>query len=222
MTTPDRFRRLRAVLERRQPDLTVLMEKVHKPHNFSAVVRSCDAVGVFEAHMVPAADDGAAIRHGVSAGTRRWVRVRRHDDIDASVDYLQENGFRLVAAEPADDRAVDFRDVDYTRPTAVVIGTELDGLGERAIERADALVRIPMMGMVRSLNVSVAAALILYEARRQRDAAGMYDASRLDPETFRITLFEWAYPRIARRCRDEGVAYPELGPDGEILGEVPR
>lgn len=221
MTTPARFRRLRSVLERRQPDLTVLMEKVHKPHNFSAVLRSCDAAGVFEAHMVPADDVAAGIRHGISAGTRRWVRVRRHACIHAAADHLRGEGFRLVAAHPA-GAASGVREIDYTRPTAVVIGTELHGLGRQALELADETVRIPMMGMVRSLNVSVAAALVLYEARRQRAEAGMYDSPRLDAATFHHTLFEWAYPRIARRCREEGVPYPELGPGGEIRGEVPR
>jgi tRNA (guanosine-2'-O-)-methyltransferase len=76
--------------------------------------------------------------------------------------------------------------------------------------------------MVASLNVSVAAALILYEAERQRTAAGLYDHRRLDDETYRHTLFEWAYPQHARRCQRAGVPYPPLGDDGEILGEVPR
>ena len=79
-----------------------------------------------------------------------------------------------------------------------------------------------MDGMGTSLNVSVAAALILFEAQRQRRAAGFYDAPRLDPETYARTLFEWTWPEIAAQCRKRGVEYPEMGPDGEILGVVPR
>jgi tRNA (guanosine-2'-O-)-methyltransferase len=103
-----------------------------------------------------------------------------------------------------------------------MLGNELDGLTDAALDAADTVVRIPMLGAVASLNVSVAAALILYEAQRQRLEAGAYDESRLDRDVARRTLFEWAYPRIARLCRRRGVPYPELGPDGELLGEVPR
>lgn len=218
-TTARRFRRIRAVLERRQPDLTVLMDQVHKPHNFSAVLRTCDAVGVFEAHLVPT--EAFHAQGGIASGSHRWLSVRRHDGTGAALRWLEERDFRLVAAHPTDD-AVDFRDVDYTVPTALILGTELHGLSEEAIAAAAVRVKVPMAGMVRSLNVSVAAAVVLYEAQRQRRQAGLYDRRRLDGETFERRLFEWVYPRIAERCREQGVDYPRLGPDGEILDELPR
>lgn len=217
--TPERFRRLRTVLARRQADLTVLMEQVHKPHNFSAVLRTCDAVGIFETHIVPAADYRTA--RSAASGTGRWVRVRQHRSLELALGRLRDQGFRLVAAHPADG-VVDYREIDYTEPTALLLGTELDGLSGEAVAVADTLVGVPMEGMVRSLNVSVAAAIILYEAARQRREAGMYDASRLDAATFERTLFEWAYPRIARHCRKRGVSYPRLDDDGELLDAVPR
>lgn len=218
-TTARRFRRIRAVLARRQPDLTVLMERVHKPHNFSAVLRSCDATGVFEAHLVPT--EAFHAKGGIASGSHRWVNVRRHDEAADALGWLRERGFRLVAAHPKGD-TVDFREVDYTAPTALLLGTELYGLSDEVVEEADVRIRIPMAGMVRSLNVSVAAAIVLYEAQRQRREAGLYAERRLDDETFERTLFEWVYPRIAERCREAGVDYPPLGPEGEILGEVPR
>jgi len=213
--TPERFRRLRRVLARRQPDLTVLMEGVHKPHNFSAVIRTCDAVGILRANLVPAAEFRPA--RGVSAGVARYVDVRCHDDLHAATASLRGESFRLLAAHPAED-AVDFREVDYTRPTALLLGTELHGLTAEAVAAADASVRVPMQGLVRSLNVSVAAAVILHEAARQRTAAGLYERCRLDDDTFRRTLFEWAYPRVAHHCREQGVGYPELNEDGDIVG----
>lgn len=218
-TTTRRFRRIRAVLERRQPDLTVLMDQVHKPHNFSAVLRTCDAVGVFEAHLVPT--EAFHAKGGIASGSHRWLSVRRHEGTGAALEWLEDRDYRLVAAHPTED-AVDFRDVDYTVPTALILGTELHGLSDEAIAAADARVKIPMAGMVRSLNVSVAAAVVLYEAQRQRREAGLYARRRLDEETFERTLFEWVYPRIAERCREESVTYPPLGPEGEILGDVPR
>lgn len=211
---PQRFHRLRDVLSRRQPDLTVLMDRVNKSHNFSAILRNCDAAGVLDVHVVPP-ERGLDLHHGTSAGTKKWLGVHRHEDIEAAVGHLRARGFQLVAAHPAEG-AVDFREVDYTRPTAIVMGAELHGVSDEALAAADSLVVVPMLGMVHSLNVSVATALLLYEAMRQREAAGMYDASRLAPEEFSERLFEWAYPTLARKRRSEGRPYPPLDADGNL------
>lgn len=212
---PERFRRLREVLDRRQPDLTVLMEQVHKPHNFSAILRNCDAVGVLEAHVVPPAS-GLDLSRATSAGTRKWVAVHRHPGVKEAVTHLKGLGLRIVAAHPAGD-ALDYRDVDFTRPTALLMGAELHGVSEEALGLADAHVALPMEGMVRSLNVSVATALLLYEARRQREAAGMYAHPRLEEDAYRRLLFEWAHPRLARDYVARGEAYPDLDPDGGVV-----
>lgn len=217
--TPERFQRLRRVLARRQPDLTVFMERVHKPHNFAAVLRTCDAVGTLEAHIVPAEDFHMARKAASGAG--RWVRVRMHRDLDMGLARLRAAGLRIVAAHPGDG-AVDYRVPDYTRPTALLLGTELDGVSERALAKTDTLVRIPMEGMVRSFNVSVAAAIILIEAARQRREAGMYESCRIPDDVFERTLFEWAHPRIARHCRARDAPYPRMDEAGELLDPVPR
>ncbi len=219
MIQPERYHRIRNVLDRRQPDLTVLMDRVHKPHNFSAILRNCDAAGVLELHAVPPRD-GLTLHHETSGGSAKWMEVHEHPDGPAAVDHLQARGFQVVAAHPTDD-AVDFRDVDYTRPTAILVGAELHGVSEEALEAADLTAVIPMVGMVQSLNVSVATALFLYEAQRSRAAAGMYmPPSRLETERDRRTLFEWCYPDFARRFRDLALPYPELGEDGEIVGDL--
>jgi len=221
MSTPQRFHRVRAVLDRRQPDLTVLMEDVQIPRNLAALLRTCDAVGVLEAHAVWRERGQLKISRPASGGTRKWVPVRKHRDLAGAVAGLKEHGLRIVAAHPA-DRAVDYREVDYTLPTAVLLGQEETGVTAEAVEVADALVVIPMMGMGLSLNVSVAAALILFEARRQRAAAGLYDHPRLDPKLRDRLLFEWTYPVLARLCRKKNAPYPRLGPEGEILDPLPR
>jgi tRNA (guanosine-2'-O-)-methyltransferase len=217
---PERFRRIRNVLARRQPDLTVLMDRVNKAHNFSAILRNCDAVGVLDAHVVPP-ERGFDVHHASSAGTRKWVGVRRHADVAEAVGHLKAHGFELVAAHPSPD-AVDYRQHDFTGPTAILLGAELHGVSDEALVAADARVSVPMLGMVHSLNVSVAAALLLYEALRQRQAAGMYDRTRLSPEAFDARLFEWAYPALASSLRSERRPYPALGSDGEILDGVSR
>jgi tRNA (guanosine-2'-O-)-methyltransferase len=212
--TPQRYRRLRNVLDRRQPDLAVLLDQVHKPHNLSAVLRTCDAVGVWEAHGVHPGPDLQA-HEATSAGSGKWVRLRTHASLDAAFDHLRARGFQVLAAHFS-ERARDYREFDYTAPTAIILGAEKRGISPRAAARADGHVRIPMHGMVPSLNVSVAAAVILFEAERQRRAAGYYDRPRLDPERYARTLFEWGYPDLAAQCRAQGIDYPPLEPDGEL------
>ena len=105
---------------------------------------------------------------------------------------------------------------------SLVVGTELFGVSEDALAQADQQVRIPMQGMTQSLNVSVACAIVLYEALRQRDAAGLYGNRPLDAETLRRQRFEWLQPTVARWCREKGIEYPEMDEDGNVTGEFPR
>lgn len=215
----ERFQRLRRILARRQPDLTALMDRVHKPHNLAAVLRTADAVGIGRVHIVPSDDYDPGYRS--SMGASRYIVVRRHASLDEVVGELRGDGMTIVAAHPGAD-AADFRTLDYTRPTAILLGTELEGLSDDAIAAADARVAVPMHGATASLNVSVAAAVILYEAERQRAAAGRYENELPDTAEVRRTLFEWAHPRIAELCRRRGAAYPALDEEGEIVGDVPR
>ncbi|MDX1583935.1 MAG: tRNA (guanosine(18)-2'-O)-methyltransferase TrmH [Thermoanaerobaculia bacterium] len=217
--TPERFERLKRVLGRRQPDLTVLMDNVHKPHNLAAVMRTCDAVGILEVHGV-FAEEAARPSRAVAQGAQRWVHLEHHATISAAAGHLRGEDFRIVAAHPAED-AIDFREYDYTQKTALLLGQELDGISRDALDTSDDLVVIPMKGFVASLNVSVAAALILFEAQRQRELAGMYGESRIPEERRHELLFEWAYPQIARLCRERGIAYPRFGEGGEILDPLP-
>ncbi len=220
VTTPRRFHRVRAVLDRRQPDLTVLLEDVQVPRNLAAILRSCDAAGVLAAHAVW---PGGRLKlsRPASGGTRKWVPVVRHRTLADALAHLREQGFRILAAHPAAGAAA-FRDEDYSRPTAFLLGTEETGVTAAAAAAVDGWVAIPMAGMGTSLNVSVAAALLLFEAARQRQVAGLYARSRLDADTYARTLFEWTYPRLAAHCRRKKAPYPALGEDGEIVGALPR
>ena len=214
--TPQRYRRVRQVLDRRQPDLTVLMDNVHKPHNFSAVLRSCDAVGVYEAHAVWS-EPGLAPLHHTSGGSARWVRVAAHTNTSHAAAHLREHNFTIYAAHLSSS-ACDYRDCDYTAPSAILLGAELTGVSPGALELADQHITIPMTGMVESLNVSVAAAIILFEAQRQRLRAGLYDSSRLAQPLYQQTLFEWLHPSVAAFCKRRGLDYPVLDEAGEIVG----
>lgn len=213
--TPQRFQRIRSVLCRRQPDLSVLLDNVHKPHNFSAIIRSCDAVGVLEAHGVWP-DPRLRPTNHTSGGSKKWVRIKTHRTIGGAIDGLRDNGHRIYAAHLS-NTAIDYRDIDYTAPSVIVLGAELEGLSREGVALADEHICIPIVGMVHSLNVSVAAAIILFEAQRQRQQAGMYDTVRLDEKTYHCTLFEWLHPQVANYCRAKRLAYPRLDDNGEIV-----
>lgn len=212
--TPERFARIKRILDQRQPDLTVVTDGVHKSHNVSAILRTCDATGVRRLHAV--AESGTLARHHmVAGGSKRWVDVAVHASIEDAYMRLREEGFSILIAH-GKEGAVDFRDCDYTRRTAIVLGAELDGPSEFAVANADRCVSIPMHGMVESLNVSVAAAVILYEAQRQKSEAGHYEERKIDEPEYSKTLFEWAHPDIAHRCRESGLDYPPLTEEGDL------
>lgn len=212
--TPARWARIQAALARRQPDLTLLMDRVHKRHNLAAVVRTCDAVGVHELHAASIASGWHPAR-GTSLGAERWVRVHPHPDARTAAHALRRAGFLLYAAHFS-EQAVDFREADYTFPCAIMLGAEKQGLSDEAAEMADRHLIIPMMGMGASLNVSVAAGIFLAEAQRQRLEAGLYRGPRLSPEEYRQALFRWAHPIVAHYCDTKAIPYPRLDGRGNL------
>jgi tRNA (guanosine-2'-O-)-methyltransferase len=215
-----RHARLDAVLAKRQPDLTIFAENLHKPRNFSAIVRNCDAVGVNEIHVLPG--EGNLRKHWrTSQGAEKWMQIRTHDSSESACAFLKSRGFQLVAAHLG-DKAIDFKAVDYTRPTAIVLGTEKFGVSESTLSAVDEQISIPMMGVTQSLNVSVACAILLYEAQRQRQAAGMYDQLALDGDELEKQRFEWLHPVLAEYCRKNGLDYPSLDEQGELDEPMPR
>ncbi|EFY6660185.1 tRNA (guanosine(18)-2'-O)-methyltransferase TrmH [Shigella sonnei] len=198
---PTRYARICEMLARRQPDLTVCMEQVHKPHNVSAIIRTADAVGVHEVHAV-------------------WPGSRMRTIGDA-VAHLKGQGMQILATHLSDN-AVDFREIDYTRPTCILMGQEKTGITQEALALADQDIIIPMIGMVQSLNVSVASALILYEAQRQRQNAGMYlrENSMLPEAEQQRLLFEGGYPVLAKVAKRKGLPYPHVNQQGEIEADA--
>lgn len=219
---PRRFERLKAVLDRRMGDLTVLLEHVDKPHNLSAILRSCDAVGVLEAHAVCLAGRMPTF-NSTAQGSQKWVPLHRHDSSAEALQALKARGFKVYGTMLS-DTAVDYRSCDFTGPTAFVLGAEKWGLSPEAAALVDQAVIIPMQGMVQSLNVSVATATLLFEALRQRQAAGLVPEAGegVEPDRYDRLLFEWAYPQVAAWCQREGRPYPALDSEGAIAEELPR
>lgn len=211
-----RYTRIREMLARRQPDLTVCMEQVHKPHNVSAIIRTADAVGIHEVHAVWPGNNLRTMA-GAAAGSNSWVEVKTHPNIRDAVTHIKAAGMQVLATHLS-AKAVDFREIDYTRPTCILMGQEKTGITQEALDLADQDIIIPMIGMVQSLNVSVASALILYEAQRQRQNAGMYNRenSTLPDEEQQRLLFEGGYPVLARVAKRKGLPYPRINLQGEV------
>ncbi|MFL0799379.1 MAG: tRNA (guanosine(18)-2'-O)-methyltransferase TrmH [Agarilytica sp.] len=213
--TPERFNRISTVLRKRQPDLTVITDEVHKPRNLAAIVRNCDAVGIDEVHAVVPAT-GFQIYSGTSASAEKWVDVNYYEDVNAPIRNLKAKGFQLVTANLSAD-ALDYRSIDYTQPTALLMGAEVKGVSADAAKAADHQVVLPMLGMVESYNVSVASALILAEAQTQREKAGLYERNRLPKARYDLLFFRWAHPVLAKFCDDNDIPYPPVREDGEVI-----
>lgn len=215
-----RFARIQEMLALRQHDLTVCMEQVHKPHNVSAVIRTADAVGIHEVHAVWPSERMRTMV-SASAGSNSWVKVKTHRNIAQAVAHLKDRGMQVLATNLS-ARAVDFREIDYTRPTCILMGQEKTGITQEALDLADQDIIIPMIGMVQSLNVSVASALILYEAQRQRQNAGMYkrENSMLPEEEQQRLLFEGGYPVLANVAKQKKLPYPHVNMQGEIEADA--
>lgn len=214
----ERFARIQRLLAMRQPDLTVCLEQVNKPHNLAAMIRTCDAVGIHDVHAVW--PEEMRMNNYAAKGSHYWVRLNRHETITEAVDVLRGQGMQILATHLS-PQAVDFREIDYTRPTAILFGAEKRGISQQALALADRHIIIPMVGMAQSLNVSVASALILYEAQRQRQLAGLYQSShsRLPESEQQRLLFERGYPVLTRMCRQKQLPYPTIDAQGELQAD---
>ncbi|HVP90094.1 MAG TPA: RNA methyltransferase [Terriglobales bacterium] len=178
MPTPERVARVDRVLALRQPDLRVVLEGVTIAHNASAVMRTCDAAGVLHLDLISPNPELLRFNKAITTRADKWLEINVHGTAADCFAPLKQAGFAVIATH-LQEQAVPYTDVDYTRPVALVFGSEAEGISEASLAFADRVVRIPMMGMVQSLNLSVSVAVILYEALRQRAAKGLLDGPRL-------------------------------------------
>lgn len=204
------------VLNQRQTDLTVCMDQVNKPHNISAIIRSCEAVGVHRLHMI--LDKSFELRSGTAKGSQHWVELQQGHDIESTLLGMRRQGMQVLVTNFS-EQAVDFREIDYCKPTAIVVGQEKYGVSSTAIDVADQAIVIPMMGMVQSLNVSVATALVLYEAQRQRQLAGLYGRAMLPEEVCQKVLFSTGYPDLYQHWKQRDLPLPHINTQGDIVAD---
>ncbi len=192
---PSREQRIREVIRRSQPDLTVVLENVHDPLNISAVMRSCDAVGVREVFVVYTArylqQRRLKLGKKTSGGAFKWIDVYLFEDLEECFRRVRERYGRILTTHLG-EQSTSLYDLDLTMPTALVFGNEEEGVSAEAVAMADGNFLIPQVGFTESLNISVACAVSLFEARRQRALAGYYDDKpRLSPEQQEMLFQRW-------------------------------
>jgi tRNA (guanosine-2'-O-)-methyltransferase len=189
--TPERRDKLIAVLAKRQPDLTVVLENVFDPHNISAVMRTCDAVGIQEIYIL----NTKIPRHKKwgarsSSSAAKWLTVHQFENAGECFLSLRKRYSKILTTHLSSD-AVDLYAIDMTEPIALVFGNEHSGVSDDIRALADGNFIIPQMGIIRSLNISVACAVTLYEAYRQKNLAGHYNRNDIDHVMKQGLLKEW-------------------------------
>ena len=191
--TPERYQKLTAVLDKRQPDVTVVLENVFDPHNISAVMRSCDAVGVQEIYVL----NTKIPRHKKwgsrsSSSAAKWLTIHQFDDLQECVKALRSRYDVLLTTHMNSD-AVALHDIDFTGRVALVFGNEHSGVSDEFRALADGNFIIPQVGIIQSLNISVACAVTLYEAFRQKQLAGHYAQPRYKDADLAALKNAWGF-----------------------------
>jgi tRNA (guanosine-2'-O-)-methyltransferase len=189
--TPERLTRITSVLNHRQNDLTVLLENVFDPHNVSAVMRSCDAIGVKEIFVlntkIPRHEKWGARS---SSSATKWLVVHQFEEMEACLTEIRNKYDRILTTHLSSD-AVSLYKLDLTNSTALVFGNEHAGISDELRAAADGNFVIPQVGMIKSLNISVACAVSLYEAYRQKSVAGHYDQTKLSASEYQTLANQW-------------------------------
>lgn len=188
--TEKRKSKIISVINSRQKYLRVVLENIHDPHNVSAIFRTCDAVGVPKVSLVYTVEKFPKIGKKSSASAFKWVEKEKFNSIDECYKVLKNEGLSIYASSISED-AVPLYDLDLTGKLAIVMGNEHRGVSEAAAKLADKKFLIPMQGMVQSLNVSVAAAVVLYEIYRQRCLKGLYNSSKYSSEELEAMIENW-------------------------------
>jgi tRNA (guanosine-2'-O-)-methyltransferase len=191
--TPERYTRLTTVLNKRQPDITVVLENVFDPHNISAVMRTCDAIGVQDIYI---------LNHKIaphkkwgeksSSSAVKWLTIHQFTDAGECFIALRKKYKKIYTTHLSSD-AVSLHELDLTESVALIFGNEHSGVSEEIIAMADGNFIIPQVGIIKSLNISVACAVSLYEAYRQKNNAGHYNQPKLGSDQLNQLRDEWGF-----------------------------
>lgn len=189
--TPERESKIQRVLQQRQPDFTVVFENVWDPHNISAVLRTADCVGIYEVFIIYTQNrTSTKLGSKSSASAIKWLKVNYFYSVEECFAEVRKRYDKIYSTHLATD-SKQLYELDLTQRVALVFGNEHEGVSTKALELSDGNFIIPQVGMIQSLNISVACAVSLYEGMRQRLQKGFYDQQRLDQSTFDQTRTAW-------------------------------
>lgn len=188
--TEERLKKIIETAQSRQFNLHVVLENIHDPHNVSAIFRTCDAVGVPKVSFLYTVEKFPKVSRVSSASASKWIEIEKYNRTAECINKLKDEGFAIYASM-LDKNAVNLYDLDLTEKVAIVVGNEHRGISEEMQKLCDKTFYIPMRGMIQSLNVSVASAVTLYEAQRQRELKGMYNQSSLSKEELEKLIDKW-------------------------------
>ncbi len=187
LLTPERNTLFNKVLEQRTNHFTVVTEDVYQLHNTSAVIRSCDVFGIQNVHVIEERNSKQIDRE-IAMGAQKWVSLNRHENSKSCIADLKQAGYQIVATSP-NEAAVELSDFDISKPSALFLGTEKNGLSKEVFANADHCIYIPMVGFTESLNISVSAAIILQElTTRLRKSKISWELSDYEKNELK---FEW-------------------------------
>jgi tRNA (guanosine-2'-O-)-methyltransferase len=188
--TKERIEKVKRVLSLRQPDLRVVLEEVTNTHNASAVARTCDAAGILYVDIISQNEEPLPVNEAISTRAEKWIQLNYYSSASECFASLRKKGFKIAATHLGEE-TLSYTELDYTQALAVVFGNEAEGISEEALSLADYRIKIPLLGMVQSLNLSVSVGVILYEALRQRKEKGICQKKCLSTEELEKYFKEW-------------------------------
>ncbi len=191
--TPERYNRLTSVLNKRQPDITVVLENVFDPHNVSAVMRTCDAIGIQDIYIL---NDKIPLPkkwgYRSSSTAAEWLTIYQFTNADECFTALRKKYKKIYATHLA-EQSTSLHQLNLTESVALVFGNETYGVSEQITKLVDGTFVIPQVGIIKSLNISVACAVTLYEAYRQKQIAGHYDELKLPKHQLAELKTKWGF-----------------------------
>ena len=188
-----RQEKIRTLIQKRQAHFSVILENVRDPHNIGAVMRTCDAVGIREIFLIYPDGEGRTeftLGKRSSSGARKWVDVYEFDDLKAGFEFVRNKGYEQIWATKMNAESKSLYEIDFTQKIALLFGNEHFGVSDEAAQYANGNFIIPQVGMVQSLNISVACAVTLYEGYRQRYLNGYYTDTSTIPQLEQKRMYE--------------------------------
>ncbi len=192
---PERVERLKKVLASRTVSVTLVLENLHKDYNISAILRTCESFGVQDVHVVPQPGEGKVFKT-ITQGCHKWLTIHRHEDVSTCFKILKKKGFKILAGA-FDEDAPPLDQTDFSGRVALVFSNELEGANPEVLDQVDGFFVIPMTGFSQSLNVSVAAGIVIHHVLRYKLEKGE-ELERIPPDEAGRMLGEWVKKSVRK------------------------